>query len=83
MASPMPVFPLVGSTTVEPGLSTPRRSASSIMPTAILSLTLPPGLSDSILASTTAPPALGSRLSLTSGVPPTASSTDAGDARSR
>src|SRR5262245_5906716 len=77
MARPMPVLPLVGSTTVAPGLSTPRRSASSIIPTAVRSLTLPPGLSDSIFPSTTAPPAFGRRLSRTSGVPPTTSSTDA------
>src|ERR1700675_2286725 len=77
MARPIPVLPLVGSTTTAPGLSSPRRSASSIMATAILSLTLPPGLSDSIFARTAAPPAAGSLLSFTSGVPPTTSSTDA------
>ena len=77
MASPMPVLPLVGSTTVAPALSAPRRSASSIMATAMRSLTLPPGFSDSIFASTVAPSLLGSRLSFTSGVPPTTSSTEA------
>src|SRR5215467_2524353 len=77
MASPMPVLPLVGSTTVAPGLRRPRRSASSIMLTAIRSFTLPPGLSDSIFARTTPPPGFGSRLRRTSGVPPTTSSTEA------
>src|SRR5713101_866863 len=77
MARPIPVLPLVGSTTVAPRLSAPRRSASSIMATAIRSLTLPPGFSDSILARTAAPSLLGSRLSFTSGVPPTTSSTEA------
>jgi hypothetical protein len=37
------VLPLVGSTIVPPGLSLPSRSAASIIPVAILSLTLPPG----------------------------------------
>src|SRR5882724_1877745 len=72
----MPVLPLVGSTRVAPALSTPRRSASSTMASAMRSLTLPPGLSDSSLASTVAPPGLGMRLRRTSGVPPTRSSTE-------
>src|SRR5215470_10466271 len=72
----MPVLPLVGSTIVAPGLSTPRRSASSSIETAMRSLTLPPGLSDSTLAATTAPPGFGRRLSRTIGVWPTSSSTD-------
>src|SRR6266481_5297111 len=72
----MPVFPLVGSTMVAPALSTPRRSASSSIATAMRSLTLPPGLSDSTLAATTAPPGLGSRFRRTIGVRPTSSSTD-------
>src|SRR5262245_59584328 len=72
----MPVLPLVGSTIVPPGLSTPRRSASSTMATAMRSLTLPAGLCDSIFATTTAPPGRGKRLSRTIGVRPTSSSTD-------
>ena len=48
----MPVLPLVGSTIVAPGLSDASRSASSIIASAIRSFTLPPGLSDSSLAST-------------------------------
>ncbi len=47
------------------------------MATAIRSLTLPPGFSDSIFASTVAPPDRGMRLSLVSGVAPTRSSTEA------
>src|SRR5512143_2792765 len=72
----MPVLPLVGSTSVAPGLSAPRRSASSTMASAIRSFTLPPGLSDSILASTVAPPGFGIRFSRTSGVAPISSSTE-------
>jgi hypothetical protein len=40
----MPVLPLVASTTVWPGRSLPSRSAASMMPSAILSLTEPSGL---------------------------------------
>src|SRR5437867_10520438 len=75
MASPMPVLPLVGSTSVPPGLSTPRRSASSTMATAMRSLTLPPGFSDSTLALPVAPPAWGRRLRRTMGVCPMSSRT--------
>src|ERR1700730_14296091 len=72
----MPVLPLVGSTSVAPAASTPRRSASSTIASAIRSLTLPPGFSDSILASTVAPPARGRRLSRTRGVAPISSRTE-------
>src|ERR1700730_12464731 len=72
----MPVLPLVGSTSVAPGARRPCRSASSTIASAIRSLTLPPGLSDSILASTVAPPAFGMRLSRTSGVAPISSRTE-------
>ena len=72
----MPVLPLVGSTIVAPGFRTPRRSASSTIETAMRSLTLPPGLSDSTLAATIAPPGFGSRFSRTIGVRPTSSRTD-------
>jgi hypothetical protein len=44
MASPNPVFPEVGSMITLPGVSTPRRSASSIMDSAMRSLMLPAGL---------------------------------------
>ena len=47
---PIPVFPLVDSTIVVPGLSRPLRSASLIMLRQIRSLTLPPGLENSTLA---------------------------------
>jgi hypothetical protein len=45
----MPVFPLVGSMMVPPGLRIPRRSASSIMAMPMRSLTLPRGLKNSHL----------------------------------
>src|ERR1700678_819341 len=51
-ARPMPVLPLVGSTTTPPGLSFPARSASSIIASAMRSLTDPAGLACSILAQT-------------------------------
>src|SRR5437867_572000 len=75
MASPMPVLPLVGSTIVPPGLSAPRRSASSTMATPMRSLTLPPGLNDSTFAMTVAPSGLGRRLRRTIGVCPMSSRT--------
>src|SRR5712691_2134894 len=75
MASPMPVLPLVGSTIVPPGLSAPRRSASSTMATPMRSLTLPPGLNDSTFAITVAPSGLGRRLRRTMGVCPMSSRT--------
>src|SRR5215469_13797402 len=53
MASPTPVFPDVGSTMMPPGFSSPDCSAASIMRSAIRSLTEPPGLKYSTLASTT------------------------------
>src|SRR5262245_37341424 len=71
----MPVLPLVGSTMVEPGFSTPRRSASSTMESAMRSFTLPAELSDSSLATTAALPGRGRRCSRTIGVPPMRSST--------
>ena len=50
MASPTPVFPLVGSIIVPPGFNPPLFSASSTIERAIRSLALPPGLNDSIFA---------------------------------
>ena len=44
MASPTPVFPLVGSTIVPPGRSRPSRSALSIMVSAGRSFEENPGL---------------------------------------
>ena len=49
MASPMPVLPLVASTTVWPGFSVPSRSAASMMLTASRSLTDEAGLKASAL----------------------------------
>ena len=72
IASPIPVFPLVGSTSVEPGRSVPFFSASSIIERAIRSLTLPPGFCDSTLARTVALPEGGRRFSRTSAVLPIA-----------
>ena len=46
------MLPEVGSTIVPPGFSRPSCSAASIMATAGRSLTLPPGLSISSLATT-------------------------------
>ncbi len=50
MASEMPVLPDVGSRTMRSFVSTPRRSASSIMYLAMRSLTLPLGFWPSSLA---------------------------------
>jgi hypothetical protein len=47
IARPMPVFPLVASTTVCPGLRSPRRSAPSMMLIARRSLTDAAGLKNS------------------------------------
>jgi len=47
IASPMPVFPLVASTTVCPGFRSPRRSASSMMLIASRSFTDAAGLKNS------------------------------------
>ena len=75
MARPTPVLPLVGSTIVPPGLSQPLRSASSIMRMPMRSLTEPPGLSISSLATTGVRIPLVTRLSRTRGVCPSASMT--------
>ena len=52
MARPIPVLPEVGSTMVPPGVNSPLFSAASTMRSAIRSLTDPPGLKYSTLAST-------------------------------
>src|SRR5664280_1551789 len=52
MARPIPVLPEVGSMTTEPGPRMPRRSASSVMESAIRSLMLAPGLARSSLTQT-------------------------------
>jgi hypothetical protein len=69
------VLPLVGSTIVPPGRSRPARSASSIIRSAIRSLTEPPGLRYSILASTVAEIPSVTWRSRTSGVLPISSTT--------
>jgi len=48
----MPVLPLVGSTSVAPGLSVPFFSASAIIARPMRSLTLPPGFRLSTLPMT-------------------------------
>ena len=53
-AIPIPVFPLVGSINVAPGLINPFFSASSIIFFAIRSFTLPAGLKNSTFATTLA-----------------------------
>ena len=55
IASPIPVFPEVGSIITPPGFNTPRRSASSSMALATRSLALPAGFKYSSFASTRAP----------------------------
>src|SRR5215472_11532697 len=72
MASPAPVLPDVGSTMVPPGLRSPDASAAATIRRAIRSLTDPPGLKYSTLASTAEPgtPRVTDR-SRTSGVFPT------------
>lgn len=51
-ASPMPVFPEVGSMMTEPGLSLPSCSAASIMAFPTRSLTLPAGFVPKVLNTT-------------------------------
>jgi hypothetical protein len=69
----MPVLPLVASTTTPPGLSSPRRSAPSMIASPIRSLTEPPGLRFSALPYTGVRRPRAIRRSLTSGVQPTTS----------
>jgi hypothetical protein len=69
IASAMPVLPEVASTTVCPGLSSPRRSASSMMPIARRSLTEAAGLKNSHFTYIVTP-AGARRLSRTTGVRP-------------
>ncbi len=76
MASPTPVLPLVGSTMVPPGRSSPEASASSIISSAIRSFTDPPGLKYSTLASTSGAASPVTRDSRTNGVSPTRSMID-------
>src|SRR5918994_3329601 len=76
MARPTPVLPDVGSTITPLGFKRPSRSAASIMATAGRSLTLPPGLNSSTLASRSHESPAPTRPRRTSGVLPTRSSSD-------
>ena len=69
------MLPLVGSVMIPPGRSKPCASASQIIRKAIRSLTLPPGLNISNLASTVAPTPDVMRFNSTRGVCPTSSVT--------
>jgi len=71
MANPIPVLPLVGSTTTLPDPRRPSRSAAVTMASARRSFTDPPGLKDSSLASRVTSHSAESRFSFTSGVRPT------------
>ncbi len=73
IASAIPVFPEVGSSTVWPGAIAPSASAASIIAFATRSLTEPVGLRPSSLAKMRTPALGESRGSSTSGVLPTAS----------
>src|SRR3954454_3618829 len=72
--SELPVEPPVYSTTVWPGASVPRRSAASIIASAIRSLYEPVGLAASSLIQMSACSLVGRVDSLISGVPPMAAS---------
>ena len=76
IASPMPVLPLVGSTIVPPGFSSPDASAASIMRSAIRSFTEPPGFMYSTFASTCASMPCATECRRTSGVLPMSSTTE-------
>src|SRR5437867_3490305 len=75
MARPIPVLPLVGSTITPPGLSSPARSAASIMGSAIRSLTDPPGFICSSLPTIRGLSPAARRSSATRGVFPIAAET--------
>ena len=75
IASPIPVLPEVGSTMVMSGVSTPRRSASSIMLSAGRSLTDPPGLKLSSFTQSAAASVSSTLLRRTTGVRPTVART--------
>mmetsp|Transcript_33965 Transcript_33965/g.69344 ORF Transcript_33965/g.69344 Transcript_33965/m.69344 type:complete len:309 (+) Transcript_33965:315-1241(+) len=77
IASPMPVFPDVGSTRVVlPGAMSPRLSASVIIDRAMRSFTELAGLDDSSFATTSASAPSTTRLRRTRGVPPMRSRTE-------
>ena len=72
IARPVPVFPLVSSTTVCPAFSSPDARASLMISSAIRSFLLPPGLKYSSFTSSrpVSPLAATLRVSSTSGVWP-------------
>src|SRR3954447_20846642 len=76
MASEMPVLPLVGSSTVTPGRSSPSFSAAATMYSAARSFTDPVGLSVSSFAQRRTSGDGDKRGSPTSGVRPTDSSSE-------
>ena len=76
MANDEPVLPPVYSTTRIPGRNAPRRSAPSIMASAIRSLYDPVGLKYSSFTKTSAEPRVTSRCRCTSGVRPIVRSTE-------
>ena len=76
MARDMPVFPEVGSSSVDPGFSSPSFSARDTMKNAARSLTEPVGLRSSSLAHSRAAGDGDSRGSPTSGVRPSESSSE-------
>src|SRR5580765_7202676 len=76
MASEIPVLPLVGSMTVQPGRNRPSASAAATMASAARSLIEPVGLRSSSLAQTRTSGVGDSRGSPISGVPPTASTSE-------
>ena len=71
-ARPMPVLPAVPSTTVPPGRSAPRATASRMIQSAARSLTDWPGFMNSALPRISQPVASEARRSRISGVRPTA-----------
>ncbi len=75
MARASPVFPLVASTIVPPGLRRPSSSASSIMASPIRSFTEPPGFMNSHLPKTGVRAPSVTAWSRTRGVHPTMSRT--------
>ncbi len=76
MASEIPVFPEVGSSSVAPGLSSPSFSACDTMKNAARSFTDPVGLRSSSLAHSRVAGPGDSRGSPTSGVLPSESSSE-------
>ena len=77
----MPVLPAVPSTTVPPGFSTPRCSASRMIASAARSFTEPPGFMNSALPRILQPVSSEARRRRISGVLPMAARQVVGDRR--